>query len=101
MATFDPLAASSAAGRSRNGGHTTISSRVCPETNGRKSRKKSRAWSGVLYIFQFAAITFVLMSEPFQFGMMKMKWNSNGEASRQHAHKRAKSKHQRARTGIS
>src|SRR3954447_8340097 len=72
MTTFEPLEASRAADRSTNGGHTTISSRVCPETIGRKSRKNSRVWSGVLYIFQLAAITFFLMSSPFQFGMKNL-----------------------------
>src|SRR5258708_22400277 len=67
MATLDPFAASIPAARSMYGGHTTISSRVCPATCGKKSRKKSRVWSGVLYIFQLAAISFVLMRRPFQF----------------------------------
>jgi hypothetical protein len=64
MATFDPLASSIAAGKSMKEGQTTISSRVCPETRGRKLLKKSRVWSGVLYIFQLAAITFLRMMKP-------------------------------------
>src|SRR5450631_731824 len=96
MATFEPLAASSAAGKSRNGGHTTISSRVCPETSGTKSRKKSRVWSGFLYIFQLAAITFVLMSEPFQFAMRKS-WCS---VFRQRFQTHAQQQRQKERTGI-
>src|SRR6266850_1933544 len=66
MATFEPFAESTAAGMSINGGQTTISSRSCPATSGKKSRKKFRDWSGVLYIFQLAAITFVLMEILFQ-----------------------------------
>src|ERR1035438_4286731 len=97
MATFEPLAASSAAGKSRNGGHTTISSRVCPDTSGKKSRKKSRVWSGFLYIFQLAAITFVLISEPFQFGMME--WCSNDAVLRRRIRTPAGWKDQRARSG--
>src|ERR1022692_353229 len=70
MATFDPLADSSAAARSMSGGQTTISSRVSPETSGRKSLKNSRVWSGVLYIFQLAAMSLVLnMKRPLRIGM--------------------------------
>src|SRR5208283_476290 len=46
-----------------------ISSRLWSATRGRNSRKYSRVSTGVLYIFQLAAITFFLMSQPFQFGI--------------------------------
>src|SRR4030081_3614650 len=94
---LDPFAASIAAGRSRNGGHTTISSRACPETSGKKSRKKLRVWSGVLYIFQLAALTFVRIIEPFRFGMDT--WCSNDEVFPQRARMRARLMGQRARSG--
>src|SRR5437764_15352053 len=58
MAIWEPLAASSAEWRSTQGGQTTISSRSCPFTNGMKSWKNCRDCSGVLYIFQLAAISF-------------------------------------------
>src|ERR1700682_6261341 len=61
MAMPEPFGGGSAVSMQRYVGQTTISSRVCPATSGKKSRKKSRVWSGVLYIFQLAAITFILM----------------------------------------
>src|SRR5579864_7353335 len=41
------------------GGQTTISSRACPSTRGRRARMNSRACCGVLYIFQLAAMSFL------------------------------------------
>src|SRR5579862_624151 len=54
-----PCASSTTAGIQTKGGQTTISSRVCPLTKGRKARMNSRACCGVLYIFQLAAISFL------------------------------------------
>src|ERR1019366_7313896 len=67
-ATFDPRAASTAACRSRNGGQITISSREWPATMGRNSAKNAVVCSGVLYIFQLAAMSFlrVMVSVHFQ-----------------------------------
>src|SRR5262249_3935438 len=45
--------------RSTHGGHTTISSRVCSKTCGRKAAKNSSVCAGFLYIFQFAVISFL------------------------------------------
>ena len=58
-ATFEPAAAATAACRSTNGGQTTISSREWPATMGRNSAKNAVVCSGVLYIFQLAAISFL------------------------------------------
>src|SRR5690242_12870165 len=74
MAILEPFAASTAAGMHTKGGQTAISSRVWLATRGRKARKKSRAWSGVLYIFQLAAMSFLrgkvlLKNEPGQIGL--------------------------------
>src|SRR5580692_2887032 len=60
--TFDPAADSTAVCRSINGGQTTISSRVCAATIGRKSLTKAAVSAGVLYIFQLPAIIFFLMN---------------------------------------
>src|ERR1035437_9835385 len=67
-ATFDPRAACTAACRPTNGGQTTISSREWPSTMGRNSAKKAVVCSGVLYIFQLAAMSFlrVMVSVHFQ-----------------------------------
>src|SRR4051794_12118026 len=64
MRTLLPFAASTAAGMQTDGGQTTISSRSCAAMPGKNALKKARVWSGVLYIFQLAAITFFLMSKP-------------------------------------
>src|ERR1700704_5808590 len=93
MAMLDPFAASIPAARSTYGGHTTTSSRACPETCGKKSRKKSRVWSGVLYIFQLAAISFVLIRRPFRFEMEERYLNDL--VCRQRARRRAKYECQR------
>src|SRR5882724_3948985 len=61
IAILDPFVASTAAGRETKEGQTVISSRVCSAIKGAKLRKKSRVWSDVLYIFQFAAISFLRM----------------------------------------
>src|SRR5258708_2751830 len=94
-ATFDPRAASTAVATLVYDGHTTISSRVCPAASGRKSRKKSRVSSGVLYIFQLAAITFFLMGWSFQFGMQRQ--YSNCAAFGLRARRRVESRGQKER----
>src|SRR5579863_1587632 len=59
MATLELLADWMAACRSTKEGQMTIWSRSWLATRGRKAWKKSRVWSGVLYIFQLPAISFV------------------------------------------
>src|SRR6185437_13967223 len=67
MATCDPFAASRAACRFTYGGQTTISSRSWPCTIGRKSVKNCFDCAGFLYIFQFAAMSFLrAMNESFR-----------------------------------
>src|SRR3981081_515639 len=97
MATLEPFTASIPAARSTYGGHTTISSPGCPETCGKKSRKKSRVWSGVLYIFQLAAISFVLIRKPFRFEMEERYLNDL--VFRRRPRMRAKWQDQRKRSG--
>jgi len=58
----DPDGASAtAAARLGKGGQMTISHPEAPVSSGLNASKKARVSSGVLYIFQFPAITFVLI----------------------------------------
>src|ERR1700722_12306679 len=88
MATFDPLATSMAACTSVYGGHTTISSRSCPATSGRKSRKYASVSSGVLFIFQLPASIFFLIDVPFRCEMEK--WDCYEESFRRRARTRSR-----------
>src|SRR5262249_9222371 len=67
MATFESLDQTRQGATSTKGGQTTIWSGVWPATIGRKSTKKARAWSGVLHIFQLAAMSLVLIGQGSRF----------------------------------
>src|ERR1700691_5007549 len=56
-ATLEAMHAAVTAGSSTGEGNRAISSRVCPATSGKKASTNALASAGVLYIFQFAAIS--------------------------------------------
>src|SRR5580698_2990180 len=57
IATLEPATAGTTALSEVSEGQRTISSRSCPLTSGRKALTYSSASAGVLYIFQFAAMS--------------------------------------------
>src|SRR5580693_4855922 len=57
MATFEPLHAAVTVGSNTGEGNSAISSRVCPAASGKKASTNALASTGVLYIFQLAAIS--------------------------------------------